>query len=315
MNSNITKSATKMFNKVAFQVRKNGPEIMVVGGIIGGVVSAVLACKATTKAQDILAEAKHQVDNVHNVLEAPDYKDKYTEEDSKKDLALIYVQTGLKLAKTYAPAIGVGVLSIASILGGHNILRKRNFALAAAYTTIDQAFKEYRGNVVERFGEQVDKQLRYNLKAEKITETEVDPETGKQKKVKKEVLVPQGDGVYSGYARMFDRGCDPWENDANLNRAFLMSQEEYANQKLRTQGYLFLSDVYKALGFRDDRASHCVGWVFDENAPTGDNYVSFGFRDNPDFMAGYEKSVILDFNVDGPILDTFESAYKGIAVC
>ena len=315
MNTSIVNSATKVFNKVAFNLRKNAPEIMVVGGVVGGIVSTVLACKATTKAQLVLDEAKNRVDQVHAVLEEPDYKDKYTEEDSKKDLAIIYAQTGVKLVKTYAPAIGLGVLSIASILGGHNILRKRNLALAAAYTTIDKAFKDYRDNVVERFGESIDKQMRYNLKAETITEKVEDPETGKKKSVKKEVLVPEGDGVYSGYARMFDQGNYAWENDAQLNRAFLSSQEEFANQKLRAQGYLFLSDVYKVLGFRDDRASHCVGWVFDEENPKGDNYVSFGFRDNPDFMNGHEPSVILDFNVDGPILDTFEDCFKGVSVC
>lgn len=315
MNTSIVNSATKVFNKVAFNLRKNAPEIMVVGGVVGGIVSTVLACKATTKAQLVLDEAKDRVDQVHAVLEEPDYKDKYTEEDSKKDLAIIYAQTGVKLVKTYAPAIGLGVLSIASILGGHNILRKRNLALAAAYTTIDKAFKDYRDNVVERFGESIDKQMRYNLKAETITEKVEDPETGKKKSVKKEILVPEGDGVYSGYARMFDQGNYAWENDAQLNRAFLSSQEEFANQKLRAQGYLFLSDVYKVLGFRDDRASHCVGWVFDEENPKGDNYVSFGFRDNPDFMNGHEPSVILDFNVDGPILDTFEDCFKGVSVC
>ena len=315
MNTSIVNSATKVFNKVAFNLRKNAPEIMVVGGVVGGIVSTVLACKATTKAQLVLNDAKDRVDQVHAVLEEPDYKDKYTEEDSKKDLAIIYAQTGVKLVKTYAPAIGLGVLSIASILGGHNILRKRNLALAAAYTTIDKAFKDYRDNVVERFGESIDKQMRYNLKAETITEKVEDPETGKKKSVKKEVLVPEGDGVYSGYARMFDQGNYAWENDAQLNRAFLSSQEEFANQKLRAQGYLFLSDVYKVLGFRDDRASHCVGWVFDEESPKGDNYVSFGFRDNPDFMNGHEPSVILDFNVDGPILDTFEDCFKGVSVC
>lgn len=310
-----TTTITKALAKAKFGLKKRSPEILVIGGIIGGVASAVMACKATTKAQDILAETKKQVEGVHQVLEDPNNTpERYSEEDSKKDLLIIYTQTAVKLAKTYAPAVGLGALSIVSILGGHKILRGRNVALAAAYATIDQSFKEYRSNVVERFGETVDKELRYNLKAKKITETVTD-EDGKSKKVKKEVLVPAGDGVYSGYARSFEPGCEFWENDANLNRAFLASQQEFANQKLQSQGYLFLSDVYKALGFRDDKASHCVGWVYNEDQPTGDNYVDFGFDKNPMFMSGYENSVILDFNVDGPILDTFEEAYRGRAVC
>ena len=307
---------TKPLAKAKFGFKKHSPEILVVGGIVGGVVSAVMACKATTKAQDILSETHYKVSQVHAVLDDPENtEDRYSEQDSRKDLALIYAQTGLELAKTYAPSVLLGAASIVSILGGHKILRGRNVALAAAYATIDQSFKEYRDRVVEKFGETVDKELRYNLKAQKITETEVDPETGKQKKVKKEILVPAGDGSYSGYARSFEPGCEYWENDAQLNKAFLMAQEEFANQKLRSQGYLFLSDVYKALGFRDDRASHCVGWTFDEENPKGDNYVSFGFRDNLSFMEGFEKNVILDFNVDGPILDTFEDVYKGRGIC
>lgn len=307
---------TKPLAKAKFGFKKHSPEILVVGGIVGGVVSAVMACKATTKAQDILSETHYKVSQVHAVLDDPENtEDRYSEQDSRKELALIYAQTGLELAKTYAPSVLLGAASIVSILGGHKILRGRNVALAAAYATIDQSFKEYRGRVVEKFSETVDKELRYNLKAQKITETEVDPETGKRKKVKKEILVPAGDGAYSGYARSFEPGCEYWENDAQLNKAFLMAQEEFANQKLRSQGYLFLSDVYKALGFRDDRASHCVGWTFDEENPKGDNYVSFGFRDNLSFMEGFEKNVILDFNVDGPILDTFEDVYKGRGIC
>lgn len=309
---------TKPLAKAKFNLTKHSPEILVVGGIIGGVASAVMACKATIKAKDILDESKDTIDAIHGA--ADDTRkikegETYTEDDKVKDLTATYIQTGLKLAATYAPSVLLGTASIVSILGGHKILRGRNVALAAAYATIDQSFKEYRGRVVEKFGETVDKELRYNLKAQKITETEVDPETGKQKKVKKEILVPAGDGSYSGYARSFEPGCEYWENDAQLNKAFLMAQEEFANQKLRSQGYLFLSDVYKALGFRDDRASHCVGWTFDEENPKGDNYVSFGFRDNLSFMEGFEKNVILDFNVDGPILDTFEDVYKGRGIC
>lgn len=307
---------TKSFAKAKFNIKKHSPEMLVIGGILGGVASAVLACKATTKAQYILAESQDKIEQVHEILENPDgYSEEYTVEDSRKDLAIIYAQTGLKLVRTYAPAVALGALSIVSILGGHNILRKRNLGLAAAYATIDQSFREYRDRVVDRFGETVDRELRYNLKSQKITETEVDPETGKQKRIKKDILVPAGDGGYSGYARSFEPGCQYWEPDANLNRAFLKAQQEYANQKLRAQGYLFLSDVYKALGYRDDRASHVVGWTFDETDPKGDNYVSFGFSENEDFMAGYENSVILDFNVDGPILDTFEDSYKGHGIC
>ena len=75
---------------------------------------------------------------------------------------------GLKLVKLYIPAVALGTLSIASILASNNILRKRNVALAAAYATVDKTFKEYRNRVIERFGDQDDKELRYNIKAKRL---------------------------------------------------------------------------------------------------------------------------------------------------
>ena len=81
-----------------------------------------------------------------------------------------------------------------------------------------------------------------------------------------------------------------------------------ANQKLQTQGYLFLNDVYKMLGFKPTKAGHVVGWIYDEKHPIGDNYVDFGIYDIENeatrrFMNGLEQNVILDFNVDGNIYD------------
>lgn len=54
------------------------------------------------------------------------------------------------------------------------------------------------------------------------------------------------------------------------------------------------------LGFSRTKAGTMVGWVYDEKNPIGDNFVDFGLMDdrNSDFINGYEKTVLLDFNVD-----------------
>lgn len=311
MNNAIVKAA----NKVGFALRKHSPEILTGVGIIGGVAAAVMACKATPKAQEVLEQAKIEVDAVHEAIERENIsEEEYSQQDAQKDLAGTYIRTGVGLLKAYGPAIALGALSIVSILASNNILRKRNVALAAAYTVVDNAFKEYRGNVVERFGKEVDRELRYNLKAEKVTRTVTD-ENGKEKKVKETVLVPAGDGVMSGYARIFDAGNPGWENDPGMNQAYLKAQQAFCQKKLETQGYLFLNDVYKLLGYREDIASRNVGWIYDPENPVGDNYVDFGFEASNEFMRGYEANVILDFNVDGPIMNRFEDAYRGWAVC
>lgn len=310
--NNIVKSATTAFNKFAFQANKHSPEILMVTGIVGAVGSGILACKATLKVNDILDETKETVEKIHGVLESDTVDEAtYSEEDSKKDLAVVYAQTGWKLVKLYAPSVTLGALSIVSILASNNILRKRSVALAAAYTAIDQSFKDYRSRVVDRFGEVVDRELKYNLKAQKITEKILDEETGKEKKVKKVIEVAnEGIDGYSDYARFFDDGCAGWEKDAEFNLMFLRSQQQYANDLLVSRGHLFLNEVYDMLGIPRTKAGAVVGWVYKPNDPNhnGDNYVDFGIYDiskqeKRDFVNGYERSILLDFNVDGVIYD------------
>ena len=311
--NNIVKSASNALSKTKFQLQKHQPEIMVVGGVIGGVVAAVMACKATTKASEVLAESKDRLDQINTVANDADVTDDvYSEEDHKKDLAIVYTQTAVNLVKVYAPAVILGGLSIASILGGHNILQKRNMALAAAYATLNTTFKDYRDRVVDRFGKDVEYQIRHNLKAEEITEKVEDPETGKKTKVKKTVLTRGDDEHERGYARLFDAACDNWNNDANLNRSFLSGMQSYFNDKLQAVGYVFLSDVYKQLGYRITQESRVVGWTLDGD---GDGYIDFGFDQDDMFMNGYNKDVWIDPNVDGPILDTFEASDKTFAIC
>ena len=305
--SNIINSATKTFHRVGFQIKKHSPEILLVTGITGVVTSAVMACKATTKVDAIIEESKKSIDMIHEGMEAGNICDvKYTEEDGKKDLAIVYIQTGVKFAKLYGPSVLLGLTSIGCILASNNIIHKRNVALSAAYTAIDRSFKGYRSRVIERFGESMDRELRYNIKTQEVKETVVDEETGKKKTVKSTVSVVDPN-TYSDYARFFDEYCAGWTKDAEYNLMFLRQQQNYANELLKSRGHLFLNEVYDMLGIDRTKAGNIVGWVYDEEHPVGDNFVDFGIYvlDNEkarDFVNGRERSILLDFNVDGDIL-------------
>lgn len=303
----LMNNVTRKFHRVAFKFKKHSPELLVVGGVVGVVGSAVMACKATTKLDTILDETKGNVDKIHHAIEHPEtLPEPYTEEDGKKDLAIVYTQAAVKVAKLYAPAVIVGGLSITAILAGHNITRKRNVALAAAYTAVDKSFKEYRGRVVERFGEALDKELKYNLKTKEVEEI-VTNEDGTETVVKKTVEVADPNG-YSVYARFFDDGCIGWTKDPEYNLMFLKDQQRYANDLLQTRGHLFLNEVYDMLGIPRNKMGQVVGWIYDEKNPVGDNFVDFGIYDVHDeakrnFVNGYERTILLDFNVDGNIMD------------
>ena len=297
-------------NKIGLILKKNSPKILMGVGIAGSVVSTVLACKATLKVKNILDEKNETIEQIHNCVE--DETVNYNEEDKKKDLTILYAQTGVKLAKLYLPSIALGALSIASIVSGYKILNKRNVALAAAYTVVDKGFKNYRKNVVERFGEEVDRELRHNIKAKQIEEKYIDKDGNEKTRKKKVYEIAEdkkpGEGI-SEYAKFFDEwNTDEHSKDPEYNLMFLRKQQDYANEVLKHQGYLFLNEVYDMLGIPRTQAGQVVGWIYDENNPTGDNYVDFGIYDlhdqqKRDFVNGLERNILLDFNVDGVIYD------------
>ena len=299
-NELITKVSGSV-HKIGFELKKHSPEIFIAVGVVGTVASAVMACKATTKLNDILEESKEQIDAIHEAPQKEELKDRYDEDMMRKDLALVYFQTGVKVAKLYAPAVILGTLSITSIVASNNILRKRNVALAAAYATVDKGFKEYRERVVERYGEQVDYELTHNIKTKEITETVVD-EKGKEKQVKKTVEVADPN-VTNDYIKYFTRSNPYWDDTPDYVELFLRSQQNYANDRLKVDKVLTLNDVYDSLGFQKTKAGMVVGWVFDENNEDGDNFIEFNVRKVyiPNEYGEDELAYAIDFNVDGNI--------------
>ena len=299
-NELITKVSGSV-HKIGFELKKHSPEIFIAVGVVGTVASAVMACKATTKLNDILEESKEQIDAIHEAPQKEELKDRYDEDMMRKDLALVYFQTGVKVAKLYAPAVILGTLSITGIVASNNILRKRNVALAAAYATVDKGFKEYRERVVERYGEQVDYELTHNIKTKEITETVVD-EKGKEKQVKKTVEVADPN-VTNDYIKYFTRSNPYWDDTPDYVELFLRSQQNYANDRLKVDKVLTLNDVYDSIGFQKTKAGMVVGWVFDENNEDGDNFIEFNVRKVyiPNEYGEEELAYAIDFNVDGNI--------------
>ena len=294
----------KTYKKVELKTIKHSPEILAGVGVVGVVGSLVMACKATTKLSDILEDSKEQLDKIKEVAADPAYEEKYSQDDAKKDTTITYVQTGVKVVKLYAPSVILCASSLGCLLASNNILKKRNAALSAAYMTVDKSFKEYRKRVADRFGEEVEKEIRYNIKAEEITKVDEDGN-----EVTETVKIMDGTddpNSYSDYARFFDESCAAWQNDAEYNLTFLKAQQQYANDLLKARGRLFLNEVYRMLGIDETKAGQVVGWVYNPDNPTGDNFVDFGIYNMQRervraFVNGYEPNILLDFNVDGVI--------------
>lgn len=315
--NNLSGAFNKVLQNGAFKVKKHSPEILLGAGIASGIAAGITAYQAKPKIDDILDGAKEEKEKIANYVDEHGYTEEYTKEDQAKDHAIIMTQTGVQMVKAFAPSIGLAVISLTCILASHNILRKRNAALAVAYEILDRTFKTYRRNVVERFGEEIDKELRFGVKEIEVEETTVD-KNGKEKTTKKKVKVATNpyDNL-SEHARYFDSLSPNWEKDSVYNLSFLKTAQKIANDRLVTRGYLYLNEVYDMLGLPWSDAGQQVGWVYDidgskhgEDWPKDkpwDNYVDFGIYEtkresNRDFVNGIEDVILLDFNIDGYIL-------------
>lgn len=304
----ITKFLVKATGRSGLVLRKHSPEIFLAIGIVGIVGSAVLACRATyLHANEILEKrnagfeaVKECLDGVEAGTIAPE---DYTEKDKGKDILTIYVQTGVAYFKLYAPSVILGIISLGFIVGSHGILKGRNVALMAAYKTISEGFAAYRKRNIEDQGEDVDFAYRNGLTAEKVVTSEKG-EDGKVHKVTKTNFAGDAN-KHSVYARFFDESCSQWSKNAEYNLMCLRSQQNYYNDMLQARGHVFLNEVYDALGIPRTEAGAVVGWVISKDS---DNAIDFGIFNAESasarsFVNGYERSILLDFNVDGVIYD------------
>lgn len=293
----VPNAVSRRAARTVLETQKNSPALLFGVGIVGVVGTAVLASRATLKLDEHL-EATQEKLTLAKELYQQDHGD-YDAMDYKQDVTYIYIRSALSIGRLYAPAVGCAALTVGSLAGSHHILSKRNAGLAAAYTALDKTFKEYRGRVVESLGEEEDRKFMHPSKT--ITEKKID-EKGKETDVERTVLSDKGGSPYTFF---FDEMCQNWSKEHMYNQVFLQCQQSYANQRLRARGHVFLNDVLDSLGLERTPAGAVTGWIWDGD---GDNFIDFGvFRNDvfksEQFVNGEERSIMLEFNVDGVIYD------------
>lgn len=285
---NVTKyipnKVTQFAGKHVLTVQKHSPSLLFTAGVVGVVTGTVLACRATLQLEDILDETTEDVESIKNVS--------VDQDPNRKDIAYAYAIGTYRIAKLYAVPVGVTAVSIAALTSSHTQLTRRNTALTAAYAGVHRAYDEYRTRVREELGEEKERDLYFGVVEEKVKGAD-----GKNELVK--VVDPNGLSVY---ARFFDETSVNWTKEPELNRLFVQCQQNYFNQLLHARGYVFLNEVYEALGMEWTPEGQIVGWMINQD---GDNFIDFGMFDarSSRFVNHAERSVLLDFNVDGVIFD------------
>lgn len=324
--TSVGEKLTRAAGRAGLKLQKYSPEILMGCGVVAVVGGAIFVARGTIKAQSALADYAenrdaindcHERGTVDEVKEQVDYHDDkvvhasnvvqtvpYTDQDYQHDKLLNTAHLIRGMVIAYAPGalmLGTGVVCF---FAAYRILNARNAAIMAAYTALNTTFEQYRDRVRSAEGEEAD--LRYLTGADKVEIMETTKEDGsKEKSVKLE-----GDNIYpSVYARFFDKANAPdeWTPSPEANLMNLRARQNWANDKLRTQGHLFLNEVYDLLGMERSQVGAAVGWIL---GGPGDDFVDFGLYevDRPiaptnRFINGNEASVMLDFNVNGVIMD------------
>lgn len=322
-------SITTLLGKTKLSMEQNAPMIGTIAGTVGMAFGMYEFYKAVRKIDSVKVEVVEELQHgeelktwMTDCKEDPKMLEK-VEEKLGQPLTEEYVakvETGCKLkayakwVKLFAPSVTIIGVSMGCLVGGNIILNKRVQGLSLAYTALFESYKLYRNNVINKYGDDEDKNLLYGLKTEEI-ENEIVDEKGKIKTVKEKILVSE-DKPASPYARFADESDNFMENMPEYNDAWIKGVENACNHKLKTYGYLFLNDVYKMLGMSELPNGVNVGWVLagehKKPVPGHDNFVCFDLTNvyNSRYHDGYEANCIIDFNVDGMITEIFPKYRK-----
>lgn len=277
--------------RLGLKLKKHSPELLFGAGVVGVVATVVVSARATLKAQKVYEEHKASIEIANERLETG----RYDKEAHKHSIIRTWTATSITYGKLYGPAFILGVSSIACLTKSHQILQSRNTALMAAYASVEGAFKKYRERVVKELGIEKDTEFAHGVEEETYTGYD---EHGNG--VTKAIRNASKD--VKGVGRWFDESNRHWDKDHGYNHTFLSNQQKYCDILLKKQGHLFLNEVYDMLGMERSPEGQILGWVYD----SGSGYVDFGFNRYPEFIAGFQRSVFLDFNVDGVVLDVLD---------
>lgn len=293
----ISYSTTRQIGRAILVAKKNSPHIFFAGGLVGSVASTFLACRATLRLEPVVDDIRKEVQAAKSNKEIADKNDgtsliEYNDREYAHDLSRAYARAAKSLIKLYGPSVVLQAASVGALTGSHVQMTRRNSALTATAAAISKAYDDYRERVREEMGEDKELDIHRALTQKEVT---ID---GKKQKI--QVADPN---KWSVYARIFDESCPNFQKDSELNRIFIQLQQNYANHILQARGHVFLNEIYDALGLERSQAGAVVGWVL--NGETSDNHIDFGLFDaySAPFVNNMERSIILDFNVDGVIYD------------
>ncbi len=278
-------------------LRKHGASILTAAGASGFVVSNFMWAKAALRSSGTISKLKYMSTEIQD----KEIDANYTVRDKYNEMGLLWMKEVPSILKEFGPAIAVSSVSVACVIFSHKLMRDKQAALGAAYFAIARAYESYRERVREELGKEKELEIYRHVRT-----IPKDPESeGFDPNVPCDI--DYGYNMASRYAKFFDESNINWVKTPEYNLIFIRQKQNWLNDRLRMKGFVFLNEAYDELGLPWTQEGQVVGWRHDAaERGTGDGFIDFGLYNQSDevqraFINGVEPSVLLDFNVDGPI--------------
>lgn len=259
-----------MFEMAGVKVRKaanHWPAIVTivsVGGIAYGVYKM---CKASTKLNEAMEPHRKMEESIvdsHN-------KGVIDDTEFKKKIGMAKIEQVKDVAKLYAPGFLLVASSTLGFLFSNRELGKRVVNAQNMALQYHDSYQKLKQNVQNAIGKKATQAVEHQINSGvKTVEDEV---TGKKIEEDFRYMTVDGDMISASiYSVFFNNTCNGFDEDSRKNNyEYLKSLEHDMNNRLRRKGYLWLSDVYNALGIVPDNYNEAIknsGWI-DPNGKFG----------------------------------------------
>lgn len=291
---NIGNAIAKVGNKFAGKLGKTGiilkaksPEILIGAGIVLVLGGTCMACRATSKAKDVIEARDNEIVGIKNsalqqinemkesaeklgLTKLPEDKVREIAKETRSDKFVAHVRCGWELTKLYAPAIAMEAAGIGCFLGAHGIMRKRNAALMAAYEATDKAYRRLK----EQQGQKLLTDGAECKEGEKLVE----------KKDEEQKNCPFNSDL-GPWAFVFDEDCNVWKPSDSTILMEAKAVERSLTNRLNAGRTIFLNDIRTAFG-EDIPGPNLEGQIICWDKTLGDTEIDLGLPRSEDYIFG-----------------------------
>lgn len=260
----------KVAKNVMELASKNSSTILAATAIVGVGATVFGAIKATPKAIDILKDKDESIDAVMKDVEAGEISDEQAKYEKKR----IYISFTKDMIKCWWPVALSGTITIVSIIGGHAIDKRRQAALAATLSLTESKLKDYREKVTEVVGENKEQKIRDEMYKDKVFFNQP----------KDNNIISTGKGDVLCYDAVSGRYF-------TCNADFIRNRVNVLNQRLLSEMWISLNDLYYELNLPSIKLGDDIGWNI-----SNDGLIDVDFSSQ---LTDDEKPVlVLDYTVE-----------------